>query len=90
MASSIIAAIIGTAQELVPETPPAGTPAKEVESNPGLPAEFPQLKNKEIFGSYAGIVAGVRSNILPEEIDLSNPAKETIVTVRNILRKAGG
>jgi hypothetical protein len=57
--------------------------------NPELPAEFPRLKNPEMFGRYARIVASVRSTVLPQDIDLRNPGKETVVTVRNILRKAG-
>jgi hypothetical protein len=134
MASSLISIAIGNAQELAPEAPPAGTPARETASiarlifcclrsslsspgydgelvrllfslpaeyqndslalagavlrTPGLPAEFRVLQNPETFGRYAGIVAGVRSSVLPKDIDLSNPAKETVVTVRNILRKA--
>lgn len=56
--------------------------------NPGLPVEFPQLQQPEMLGQYAGIVASVRSKILPKDMDLKSPGKETVVTVRNILRKA--
>jgi hypothetical protein len=55
--------------------------------NPGLPVEFPELQQPEVFGQYAGIVASVRSTILPKDMDLKNPGKETVVTVRNILTK---
>jgi hypothetical protein len=55
--------------------------------NPGLLAEFPGLKKPNIFGPYAGIVASVRSNVLPEDINLNRPSKETVVAVRNILMK---
>lgn len=55
--------------------------------NPELPARFPELRGLQRFGDYAGIVGKVRGTVLPQRVDLSDPGKDTAVTVRNLLRK---
>lgn len=55
--------------------------------NPEFPAKFAELRGLQKFGDHAGIVGKVRDSVLPERVDLSDPGKETAVTVRNLLRK---
>jgi len=61
--------------------------AGAVLSEPGLPAEFPELKGSNMFGQYAGIVKKIRNNVLPQDIDLKNPTTETTVAVREIIKR---